>query len=263
MTCVLDKYTNYDLTSVKHDLSIGKYIVTLKAPPSTCKEGQWVGKATNDIDGKLQNGLLTYSTALNHPVILVPNKSLITDINPPTHDYIGALLLFGLIGFAFVFKWTSNRKQQKELQAKIKAREFSNKCERDYQASNPVTITRTYGYNLERGTVGHHNGAVQEYYYSGPSSGFVSNVASSAIGSAMGNVIANELLDHHPSHSNSSSTNHNEESNYSNTSSSYSSDNSSYSSDNSSYSSDNSSYSSDSSSYSSDDSSYSSDDSRF
>lgn len=266
--CTLDKYVNYDASSVKHDLTEDKYVVTLKNPPKSCPDAQWVGKASTSIDDKINSSMLTYSSALGHPVVLVPNQTQILDINKPVpinfplFGIFGCLVIGGFIGHFFYKKV----KIKKDLEFKKRTDECLTGVSKEsfegcYSISQRDVSQKVREFNEKMAEqLAHQNYCDQrqalvnsQHHQSSQLAGALAGVA---VGAALGYGV-NEFMSNRDSSSDNSNIPEPSNSNsYSSDNSSYISDTSSYSSSDSSYTSDNSSYSSDSSSYSSDDSSY-------
>ena len=102
--CTLDQHQEYNLVSVQFDNGTGKYQVHLSNPPTSCPDGFFTSKgATLVVDPNISVSKLTYT---NHPVVLVPSKGVVqqVDSTPPSSFGFGTLLIIVLIGAA-IFAW--------------------------------------------------------------------------------------------------------------------------------------------------------------
>lgn len=100
-TCNLSTHEQYPLNSVQFDKGTGKLAVHLSNPPqATCPDGFFTSKAaTLTVDPNISVATLTYT---NHPVVLVPSKGIVQEIDstPPSSFPFGTLVVLALIGVA-------------------------------------------------------------------------------------------------------------------------------------------------------------------
>lgn len=95
--CDLNTHQEYDLKSVQFDVGTGKLQVQLSNPPASCVDGFFTSKAaTLTVDPNLTVSRLTYT---NHPVVLVPSKQMVqqVDSRPPSSFGFGTFLILALI----------------------------------------------------------------------------------------------------------------------------------------------------------------------
>jgi hypothetical protein len=106
MTCQLNIHEEYPLNSVQFDKGTGKVAVHLSNPPPTCTEGFYTNKAaTIDVDSHLTVSKWTYT---NHPVVLVPSKSMVQVIDstpPSSFGGLGLVLVLALLAAAGWYAW--------------------------------------------------------------------------------------------------------------------------------------------------------------
>lgn len=112
--CNLSTHEEYPLNSVQHDVGTNKYIVKLSSPPSGCSSGIFTSKsATVTVDPNISVSKLTYT---NHPVILVPNKSMVLEMNstPPGNGLLFQICILLVLGAAvyFAYNWYKNNKSK-------------------------------------------------------------------------------------------------------------------------------------------------------
>lgn len=271
MTCTLDKYTIYQLNSVKYDLSQDKYIVSINNAPKSCAEAQFVGSATMAIDAKLNSALLSYDTAAMKAQVMVPNIGMVQMINAPIHHYL--LWFSSALAIGALFSWGVKKLldsiEKKEAEAIAKAR--SSCYPKTYAVQAILQEEEFNRQEAQRHHLPHYwdNNSLdynQKLTASGQHAAKISPIAAAAAG-ALAGAGAVTLVDYlsrekenknvAPSFDTTAMTKvdawtPSESSSFSSVDSSYSSASSSFSGSDSSFSSDSSSYSSDSTSFSGD-----------
>lgn len=83
--CNLSTYEQYPVKQVLFDNHTGKYVVKLLNPPSTCQDGNLVnGRTIVKENADVPKTVLTYSTQLKAPVVLMKRGEAVVQVRDPS-----------------------------------------------------------------------------------------------------------------------------------------------------------------------------------
>lgn len=102
MGCDLKKFDTYLVGQVVHDSATNKVTVSITNPPASCPDRTFTAKNAEIVVQEGVTPMLTYSVTKNRPIVLVPRKEIVQEVEHSIGFVAGLFYVLLAIGVVYV-----------------------------------------------------------------------------------------------------------------------------------------------------------------